>query len=107
MTQDEADAVWAEKGEEIQLVAGTAHLKLISLPHGDYVRSLTVRQREALELVADGKTVQDAAIIMELNPATVEKHLRLAREALEVETTAQAIRKVSTQNQFFLFPRND
>jgi LuxR family transcriptional regulator len=37
-----------------------------------------------------------------LNPATVEKHLRLAREALDVDTTAQAILKASTQNQFFL-----
>jgi len=105
MDQDAIDALWKRDGAEIHLVAGVAHLKLISLPHGDYVRALTPRQREALELVADGKTVQDAALLMELNPATVEKHLRLAREALEVETTAQAIRKVSTHNQFFLFPR--
>ena len=69
--------------------------------HSLYLVGGTVRDL----LVADGKTVQDAALLMELNPATVEKHLRLAREALEVETTAQAIRKVSTHNQFFLFPR--
>ena len=59
-------------------------------------------------LVAEGLAEAGFAVtVLELNPATVEKHLRLARDALEVETTAQAIRKVSTQNQFFLFPRED
>ncbi|UWQ20481.1 LuxR family transcriptional regulator [Jannaschia sp. W003] len=103
MSQDEIDALWARHGEEIELVAGVAHLKLLSLPHGDHVRSLTKRQREVLELVSDGKTVQDAAVLLEINAATVEKHLRLAREALGVETTAQAIRKMSTHNQFFTY----
>ena len=50
----------------------------------------------------DGKTTQDAAEIMGLTPATVEKHLRLAREALDVETTAQAVLKASFQNQIFV-----
>jgi LuxR family transcriptional regulator len=39
---------------------------------------------------------------MDLTPATVEKHLRLARESLDVETTAQAVLKASFQNQIFL-----
>lgn len=103
--QDALDAVWAAHGAEIELVAGVAHLKFISLPHDHHDRALTPRQREVLELVADGKTVQDAALVLGLGAATVEKHLRLAREALDVETTAQAIRKLSTQNQFFLFRR--
>ncbi|KIT16191.1 helix-turn-helix transcriptional regulator [Jannaschia aquimarina] len=103
MNQDAMDELWAEHGAEIELVSHVAHLAMISLPHGDHVRVLTPRQREVLELVADGKTVQDVALILERNPATVEKHLRLAREALDVETTAQAIRKVSVQNQVFLF----
>ena len=103
LTQDEVDALWEAHGDEIELVAGVAHLKLISLPHDHHDRALTPRQRQVLELVADGKTVQDAALVLGLGPATVEKHLRLAREALDVETTAQAIRKLSTQNQFFLF----
>jgi LuxR family transcriptional regulator len=37
-----------------------------------------------------------------LTPATVEKHLRLAREALAVETTAQAVLKATMQNQMFV-----
>jgi len=65
-------------------------------------RPLTRRQREVLEWVGDGKTVQDIALLMGLTPATVEKHLRLAREALEVGTTAQAVLKASYQNQIFV-----
>ncbi|MFO7771946.1 MAG: LuxR family transcriptional regulator, partial [Roseovarius gahaiensis] len=33
---------------------------------------------------------------------TVEKHLRLARQALGVETTAQAVLKAALQNQMFV-----
>jgi LuxR family transcriptional regulator len=38
---------------------------------------------------------------MGLTAATVEKHLRLAREALDVETTAQAVLKAAFYNQMF------
>ncbi len=105
-TQDEVDAMWAEKGPEIELANKIMHLKVTQLPHTTgQRRKLTARQREVLEWVADGKTIQDTATIMGLNPATIEKHLRLAREALDVDTTAQAILKASSQNQFFLIER--
>lgn len=102
MTQADADALWAEHGREITVIANTAHLKLICLPYTGNRRPLTARQREVLEWVGDGKTMQDIATIMGLTPATVEKHLRLAREALNVETTAQAVLKASYQNQIFM-----
>ncbi len=57
---------------------------------------------EALQWVGDGKTAQDIALLMGLTPATVEKHLRLAREALDVETTAQAVLKAAFYNQMFM-----
>ena len=79
-----------------------AHLKIVTLPHHRGGRSLTKRQREALEWVGDGKTTQDIALLMGLTSATVEKHLRLAREVLSVETTAQAVLKASFQNQMFI-----
>ncbi len=101
-TQDEVDAIWAQHGRLIHALCNVAHLKLMSLPYGNAKRSLTKRQREVLEWVGDGKTTQDIAMIMGLTPATVEKHLRLAREALEVDTTAQAVLKASMQNQIFL-----
>ncbi|MGB7316632.1 MAG: LuxR family transcriptional regulator [Planktotalea sp.] len=102
MSQDEADAIWAEHGNDIVLMNNVAHLKIVTLPHQTQGRSLTKRQREALEWVGDGKTTQDIAMLMGLTAATVEKHLRLAREVLSVETTAQAVLKASFQNQMFI-----
>lgn len=100
--QHEVDALWAEKGREITVMNNLAHLKLTSLPHSGRGRALTPRQREALEWIGSGKTTQDTAVLMGLTPATVEKHLRLAREALDVETTAHAVLKASVQNQIFI-----
>lgn len=101
-SQAELDAMWARKGREIVIMNNVAHLKIIDLPFTHTKRSLTRRQREALEWVGDGKTTQDIATIMGLTQATIEKHLRLAREALDVETTAQAVLKASFQNQIFV-----
>jgi len=106
LTQEDIDKLWAERGQEIELANHVMHLKVTQMPHTPAARrKLTKRQREVLEWVADGKTIADTAAIMQLNPATVEKHLRLAREALDVDTTAQAILKASSQNQFFLIER--
>ncbi len=101
LSQDEADAIWAEHGPSIIAVNNVFHLKLLSLPHTGS-RRLTPRQREVLQWVGDGKTAQDIALLMDLAPATVEKHLRLAREALDVETTAQAVLKAAFYNQLFV-----
>ena len=103
MSQSDIDAVWEEYREEIILLNNLFHLKVTTLPHMGQRRALTERQREVLQWVADGKTVQDISMIMGLNANTVEKHLRLARKALNVETTAQAVVKLAAMNQFFLF----
>ena len=102
MTQAEVDAVWAEHGEDLMAWNTVAHLRILSLPYTSPERVLTSRQREVLGWVGDGKTIQDIAILLELTPATVEKHLRLARSSLCVETTAQAVLKASFQNQIFM-----
>jgi len=102
VTQQELDTMWARHGREIVAMNNVAHLKIIDLPFTNIRRSLTKRQREALEWVGDGKTTQDIATIMGLTAATIEKHLRLAREALDVDTTAQAVLKASFQNQIFI-----
>ena len=41
------------------------------------------------------------ALLMAVSPAMVEKHLRLAREALSVDTTAQAVAKAALMNLIF------
>ena len=102
MNQEDVDAIWDEHGRDIHLMNNVAHLKILTLPYSGPNRALTPRQREALEWVGDGKTTQDIAVLMGLTSATVEKHLRLAREALSVETTAQAVLKAAMQNQMFV-----
>lgn len=102
LSQDDVDALWTEHGRDIHLMNNIAHLKILTLPYTAPNRSLTKRQREALQWVGDGKTTQDIAVLMGLTAATVEKHLRLARESLSVETTAQAVLKAALQNQMFV-----
>ena len=101
LSHDDVDAIWAASSEEIMAVANMMHLKISQLPMPTRRRPLTVRQREALEWVADGKTAQDIAILMGVSPAMIEKHLRLARDALDVETTAQAVAKGAMLNMIF------
>ena len=101
MSQDDVEAVWAENGDEIIVINNVMHLKLLTLPYSG-ARPLTRRQVEVLQWVGDGKTTQDIALLLGLTPATVEKHLRLAREALDVETTAQAVLKAAFYNQMFV-----
>ena len=100
--QGDIDAVWEEHGRYIHLINNIAHLKTLTLPYITAARSLTKRQREALEWVGDGKTMQDTAMLMGLTVATVEKHLRLARDTLAVDTTAQAVLKASFSNQMIV-----
>lgn len=100
--QAQVDAVWSDYADDIQTLNEVAHLKVLSLPHPGPADGLTERQREALEWVGDGKTTQDIATLMGVSQAMVEKHLRLAREALGVETTAQAVLKAAYANQIFV-----
>ena len=102
--QAEVDTWWERDGRQITAMNNIAHLKISSLPYSAARKMLTARQREVLEWVGEGKTTADIALIMGLTAATVEKHLRLAREALDVDTTAQAVLKASFQNQIFVVP---
>jgi len=102
-SQADVDEQWAKVGDEITALNRVVNLKILSLPFEFQGKQLTNRQREVLQWVAEGKTMQDIAVILSLNQATVEKHLRKARERLNAETTAQAILKASIHNQFFIF----
>lgn len=102
LSQDDVDAIWAEHGREIWVLNSVLHLKISAMPFSTTRRALTSRQREVLEWVGDGKTIADIATIMGLTVATVEKHMRLAREALEAEATAQAVLKATMQKRIFL-----
>ncbi|MCI2393725.1 LuxR family transcriptional regulator [Aliiroseovarius sediminis] len=99
LSQQDVDQIWTQHGRTIEAMNHVAHLKIMSLPQQTDRAKLSARQREALEWVGNGKTNQDIATIMGVSPATVEKHLRIARAKLGVETTAQAILKISYLNQ--------
>ncbi len=101
-SQRDLDEIWGQCGHDINVLNQVAHLKFTALPLPRSRSRLSDRQREVLEWVGDGKTMQDIGIILGLTQATVEKHLRNARDALDVETTAQAVRKASVQNQIFI-----
>ena len=98
LDQDATDVLWEKVGENIEMLSNLLQLRIASLPMSGARRPLTSRQREALHWFAHGKTMQDIADIMDLSAATVEKHLRMAREALDATTTAHAVQKATSLN---------
>lgn len=104
LTQEDVDDCLAKFSDALFVVATVAHRAMIALPYLGAKRALTARQREVLEWVAEGKTVADIARIMGLAQPTIEKHLKLARETLGVETTAHAVIKAAFLNQMFVMP---
>ncbi len=101
-SQARMDALWSRHGEAIEAMCLAAHLNFIRMPLPSRRNPLRPRQREMLEWIADGKSMQDIAVLTGLSVATVEKHLRGARDALDVETTAQAIARASLLGQLFV-----
>ncbi|HET6406646.1 MAG TPA: helix-turn-helix transcriptional regulator [Chthoniobacteraceae bacterium] len=61
------------------------HLKLKPVP------GLTDRENEVLRWMAEGKRNGEIAVILEVSPRTVEKHVEAILRALEVENRATAI----------------
>lgn len=102
LEQADINDIWRRDGQLISVIANMAHLKIISLPHNSEHCRLSRRQQEVLNWVADGKTYQDIATIMGVSIGTVEKHLRLVRQKLDVETTPQAVLKAAFSNQMFV-----
>jgi DNA-binding NarL/FixJ family response regulator len=53
---------------------------------------LTSRQREVLQLLAEGKTMKEAAALMGISTRTAESHKYEIMRQLGVQTTAELIR---------------
>lgn len=102
LSQADVDAIWAERGDAIMALAAAAHGRLSQMPLPLTHYRLTGRQIELLGWIADGKTVQDAALLTGLSVSAVEKHLARAREGLGAETTAQAIARLALLNQLHM-----
>jgi DNA-binding NarL/FixJ family response regulator len=64
--------------------AGTDNRKLSTM--------LTSRQREVLQLVAEGRSVKEIATLLEISAKTVEFHKCALMERLDIHTTAELTR---------------
>lgn len=68
---------------------------LNSLMHGESKRKkekLTVRQREILQLLAEGKTMEQSARILHVTPRTVAFHKYRIMDKLALENSAELVR---------------
>jgi len=61
-------------------------------PAGMFGARLTPRQREVLQLVAEGKTAKQISVALHISPKTVEFHRNSLMEELGVRTTAELTR---------------
>jgi DNA-binding CsgD family transcriptional regulator len=65
-----------------------------SLMHADEARTgpeLTPRQREVLQLLAEGHSMKEIASVLNMTPRTVAFHKYRMMEQLNVKTTAELI----------------
>lgn len=58
--------------------------------------TLTPRQREVLQLVAEGKTVKEIAQVLNISPRTVEFHKTQIMDQLDLRTTAELTKYAMT-----------
>lgn len=100
-TTEQAVTLWEKHSHELKLICWVAHLRMATIRRRKKHALLTQRQREVLEWSAAGKTIAEIATILGVTGATVEKHLRLARDSLGAGNTAQAILKAHLTNQIF------
>jgi DNA-binding NarL/FixJ family response regulator len=54
-------------------------------------RTLTTRQREVLQLLAEGRSMKEAANILNVTPRTIAFHKYQMMEQLQIKTTAELI----------------
>lgn len=54
--------------------------------------ALTDRQREVLELLAEGRTAKEIGRVLSVSPKTVEYHKNQLRQRLQVNSTAELVR---------------
>jgi DNA-binding NarL/FixJ family response regulator len=62
-----------------------------SRPRGEPPRKLTPRQREVLQLVAEGRSAKEIASLLNISPRTVEFHKYRMMEDLRLRTSADLI----------------
>jgi DNA-binding NarL/FixJ family response regulator len=61
-------------------------------PRDRKARKLTSRQREVLQLVAEGRSAKEIGAILNVSPRTIEFHKHRIMEVLGIHTTAELTR---------------
>jgi DNA-binding NarL/FixJ family response regulator len=61
------------------------------LEHRDRPRELTARQREVLQLLAEGRSMKEVASILDVTPRTVAFHKYRMMEQLHLKTSAELV----------------
>lgn len=91
-------AVWAGHTYITPLIAKDLLDVLMTIGPGQpqQKRTLTFRQREVLQLLAEGRTVKDIAIRLKISTRTVEFHKAQIMEQLSLRTTAELIKYALT-----------
>ena len=74
------------------LVTGDMLSSLLKGGKRDLFEKLTVRQREILQLLAEGKTMKETGRILSVTPRTVAFHKYRIMETLGIENSSQLIR---------------
>jgi DNA-binding NarL/FixJ family response regulator len=64
----------------------------VAAPAAGDAPALTARQREVLQLVAEGRTMKEIAAILNISPRTAESHKYDVMRALGIDTTAGLIK---------------
>lgn len=62
-----------------------------SLQQGELKVALSPRQREVLQLLTEGKSAKEIAVILNISPRTVEFHKYRMMEQLKIKTSAELI----------------
>jgi DNA-binding NarL/FixJ family response regulator len=73
---------------KISKVVFADYVNLLTNPKGDFIDGLTIREREILQLVAEGHTTKDIAKELHLSPKTVDSHRDHIMEKLDVRNVA-------------------
>ena len=72
-------------------------LERLDGPRQDFFgRDLTTRQREVLQLTAEGKTVKEIGVLLRISPKTVEFHKAAVMDQLGLRNTADLTRYALT-----------
>jgi DNA-binding NarL/FixJ family response regulator len=59
--------------------------------HEGVLGSLSLRQREVLQLLAEGKSAKEVAVVLKISARTVEFHKYNIMQQLEIKTTAELV----------------